>query len=347
MRRWRATSSMTVTERLARSAFASVRLVGRQQLDGGEQAGAAHLVFEHTVSGAAIGRGGDARPVLPELPGVASRSGHRHPSDDEPAADSARTAVEVHDVADPARRAEEVLGHGAEHRVVARGGRQPGRGERPGRGRARRSSGGAGRCGRVRPRRARVRELRGRCPRCGRRRVRPASTGRAARRSSPRSPPGVISRSTSMRTRTGMRRSRPTAAIVRASTSGLAAIATTEGSTDTTGDGRPTRRAGSGARSCTRRSRTSSATRSAIVDRFSPVASVSAARESGPSRCTSRSTRPRLRRRTLSPPVHSAGALLRSITPLTVGGRRLLLAATPIESRESRPDPLDSASDLR
>ncbi|CAH0254757.1 hypothetical protein SRABI03_03303 [Microbacterium foliorum] len=96
------------------------------------------------------------------------------------------------------------------------------------------------------------------------------------------------------RSRARMLRSRPTAAISMASTSGFTAIATTRADALTTGDGRPTRPAMSGMRSSTSPRRTSSPTRSAIVERFSPVCSVRAALERAPSSCTTRRTRERL-----------------------------------------------------
>ncbi len=61
--------------------------------------------------------------VLPELARVAAGAGHRHPADDQAAADAAGAAVEVDDVVDSARCAEQVLGDRSEHRVVADGGR--------------------------------------------------------------------------------------------------------------------------------------------------------------------------------------------------------------------------------
>ena len=62
-----------------------------------------------------------------------------------------------------------------------------------------------------------------------------------------------------MRSRTTMSPSRPTAAIVTASTSGFTVMAMTPGCGATTGEGRPTRFVGSGARSSTSPASTSSA----------------------------------------------------------------------------------------
>ncbi len=160
-------------------------------------------------------------------------------------------------------------------------------------------------------------------PRCGARRTSPSdartspgtASPTATMRASPRASDrqratvpatssavssGVTTWSTSRRSRTMISPSRPTAAIVTASTSGFTVMAVTPGCGATTGDGRPTRLVGSGARSTTRPDSTSSDASAATVERLSPVAAVSRARESGPSRCTSVRSFERFRRCTPS-----------------------------------------------
>ena len=58
-------------------------------------------------------------PIVAELAGVPARPADLPAVDDEPAADAARTAVQVDDVIHPARRSEQMLGDDAHAGVIA------------------------------------------------------------------------------------------------------------------------------------------------------------------------------------------------------------------------------------
>jgi hypothetical protein len=87
------------------------------------------------------------------------------------------------------------------------------------------------------------------------------------------------------------------ATAIESTTSSTASATAPSGRGWTTGEGRPGPEVTAAARSSTSPSVTSSPMRSAIVERFNPVAAVSSERVQGPARCSRPSTALRLRRR--------------------------------------------------